>query len=200
MDGGKKKPQAKCSLIKPLLTILCAVNVTEVHPPFNITWRKIWCFSILFFRNRLVLLPPSARKKLQVKMIPSGWQSSVYRTVSQSWCALVLTIVKTQLPPQFWCHGSTFFNKKISAQPINRHPSINALEFHWHVKDLHFFRKKMYKYRTLWNSKTTVQKHLKGNKPKSTYVFASSLVAYVTLTTAVSVSVLTRKEAKTTLS
>lgn len=42
--------------------------------------------------------------------------------------------------------------------------------------------------------------NLKGNKPKSTYVFASSLVAYVTLTTAVSVSVLTRKEAKTTLS
>lgn len=47
---------------------------------------------------------------------------------------------------------------------------------------------------------TPPRPNLKGNKPKSTYVFASSLVAYVTLTTAVSVSVLTRKEAKTTLS
>lgn len=37
-------------------------------------------------------------------------------------------------------------------------------------------------------------------KPKATYVFASSLVAYVTLTTAVSVSVLTRREGKITLS
>ena len=44
---------------------------------------------------------------------------------------------KIQLPPWFWCQGSTFFKIKISVQSTNRYPGINSLGHYGCVKDLH---------------------------------------------------------------
>lgn len=85
-------------------TILPAVAVIEIDPLFNITQRKNGCFIISspsVDRNRFVLLPHGAWRKLQVKAAPSGWQSRVWGTQYHRADASIPDHVKTPHPPQF---------------------------------------------------------------------------------------------------
>lgn len=195
------RTQARWSLTNHSQTIPPVADVMGMGLLFNTTQRKNGCFMISspsVDRNRLVLLPHSAWRKLQVKAL---WSTGTRDRTSQSWCLYSWPCPDTG-PTSVLMPRLNIFHDKVSVQPTNSHPIINALSSTDMSKActdaLRLLRQ--VKGRHLFGIQRQPSKNLKGKKPKSTYIFASSLVAYVTLTTAVSVSVLTRKEAKTILS